>query len=65
MKNQFELVSEYKPSGDQPEAIRELVSGLKPFLLILVPFGVYQRATVYLKLVPSENGTVTCSVPLP
>lgn len=29
MKNQFELVSEYKPSGDQPEAIRELVSGLK------------------------------------
>lgn len=29
MENQFELVSEYKPSGDQPEAIRELVSGLK------------------------------------
>ena len=29
MKNQFELVSEYKPSGDQPEAIKELVSGLK------------------------------------
>lgn len=29
MKNQFELISEYKPSGDQPEAIRELVSGLK------------------------------------
>ena len=29
MENQFELVSEYKPSGDQPEAIKELVSGLK------------------------------------
>ena len=29
MKNQFELVSEYKPSGDQPDAIKELVSGLK------------------------------------
>ena len=29
MENQFELVSEYKPSGDQPKAIRELVSGLK------------------------------------
>ena len=29
MKDQFELVSEYKPSGDQPEAIKELVSGLK------------------------------------
>ena len=24
----FELVSKYSPSGDQPEAIRELVSGL-------------------------------------
>ena len=29
MKDQFELVSEYKPSGDQPEAIKELVSGLE------------------------------------
>ncbi len=25
----FKLVSKYKPSGDQPEAIRELVSGIK------------------------------------
>lgn len=25
----FELVSSYKPSGDQPEAIKELVSGIK------------------------------------
>ncbi len=25
---QFELVSDYKPTGDQPEAIRQLVSGL-------------------------------------
>ena len=32
---------------------------------MLVPFGVYHWATVYLKLVPSEKGTVTCSVPLP
>ena len=24
----FELVSNYKPSGDQPEAIKELVNGL-------------------------------------
>ena len=24
----FELVSDYKPTGDQPEAIRQLVSGL-------------------------------------
>lgn len=28
MKNQFKLVSNYKPSGDQPEAIRYLVEGL-------------------------------------
>ena len=25
----FELVSEYKPTGDQPEAIEQLVEGLK------------------------------------
>ncbi len=25
----FELVSKYKPSGDQPEAIRKLVDGIK------------------------------------
>ena len=27
--NKFELVSSYKPSGDQPEAIKQLVEGLK------------------------------------
>lgn len=25
----FELVSDYKPSGDQPEAIKELVEGIR------------------------------------
>ena len=25
----FKLVSEYKPTGDQPEAIRELVQGFR------------------------------------
>ncbi|WP_430791000.1 excinuclease ABC subunit UvrB [Virgibacillus flavescens] len=29
MKNQFELVSQYKPSGDQPKAIEELVDRIK------------------------------------
>ena len=24
----FELISKYKPSGDQPEAIKELVEGI-------------------------------------
>ena len=24
----FELISDYKPTGDQPEAIRQLVEGL-------------------------------------
>ena len=27
--NKFSLVSEYKPSGDQPQAIRELTEGIK------------------------------------
>jgi len=29
VKNQFELVSKYSPQGDQPEAIRQLVEGVK------------------------------------
>lgn len=29
MKDQFELVSKYSPQGDQPEAIRKLVAGIK------------------------------------
>ena len=29
MKEKFKLVSNYKPSGDQPEAIEELVDGIK------------------------------------
>ena len=27
--DQFKLVSEYAPTGDQPEAIKELVAGFK------------------------------------
>ncbi len=29
MNKQFELVSEFKPTGDQPQAIKELVEGIK------------------------------------
>ncbi len=29
MRDKFELVSSYKPSGDQPEAIRQLTEGIK------------------------------------
>ncbi|MFA6755374.1 MAG: excinuclease ABC subunit UvrB [Bacilli bacterium] len=29
MENKFELISKYKPTGDQPNAIKELVEGLK------------------------------------
>ena len=29
MERKFELVSKYKPAGDQPKAIKELVEGLK------------------------------------
>ena len=29
MKDQFELVSKYSPQGDQPEAIKQLVEGIR------------------------------------
>ena len=29
MKRHFELVSPFQPMGDQPEAIKELVEGIK------------------------------------
>ncbi|MCJ8007679.1 excinuclease ABC subunit UvrB [Lederbergia wuyishanensis] len=29
MKNQFEIVSKYEPAGDQPQAIKSLVAGLR------------------------------------
>jgi excinuclease ABC subunit B len=29
LKNKFQLVSNYKPAGDQPEAIKQLVEGIK------------------------------------
>ena len=29
MKRQFQLVSDYTPAGDQPEAIKSLVDGLQ------------------------------------
>ena len=29
----FKLVSKYKPSGDQPEAIKELKNGIKIILI--------------------------------
>lgn len=47
MKNQFELVSEYKPSGDQPEAIRELVSGLKEDKKFQVLLGATELENIY------------------
>ena len=37
---QFELVSDYKPTGDQPEAIRQLVSGLHNGIHQQTLFGV-------------------------
>ena len=49
MKDQFELVSEYKPSGDQPEAIKELVSGLeedKKFQVLLGATGTGKTFTI-------------------
>ncbi len=40
MKNEFELKSDYKPAGDQPEAINKLVEGLNDGLKEQVLLGV-------------------------
>lgn len=40
MENEFELVSKYKPSGDQPQAIEKLVEGFKDGLKEQVLLGV-------------------------
>ena len=40
MPDQFQLVSEYKPSGDQPEAIKALVDGVNWGLREQVLLGV-------------------------
>ena len=36
----FELISDYKPMGDQPEAIRQLVDGVRQGLPAQVLLGV-------------------------
>ena len=49
VKDQFELVSDYKPSGDQPEAIKELVEGLeenKKFQVLLGATGTGKTFTI-------------------
>ena len=40
MENEFELVSEYKPTGDQPEAIAKLTEGIENGLCTQVLLGV-------------------------
>mgnify|MGYP001051069208 FL=1 len=40
MENEFELVSEYKPTGDQPEAIAKLTEGIENGLCAQVLLGV-------------------------
>ena len=34
---QFKLTSEFQPTGDQPEAIRQLIQGLQSCLLYTSP----------------------------
>ncbi len=41
--DKFKLVSDYKPTGDQPEAIDKLVSGLEKGLKEQVLLGVRAR----------------------
>lgn len=45
--NNFELVSKYKPSGDQPKAIKELSDGLKQGLKHQVLLGVTGSGKTY------------------
>lgn len=42
----FNLVSKFKPSGDQPEAIKELVAGIKEGKKNQVLLGAIGRAHV-------------------
>ncbi|MBM7690950.1 excinuclease ABC subunit B [Peribacillus deserti] len=49
MKNRFELVSKYSPQGDQPEAIKKLVAGLregKEFQTLLGATGTGKTFTI-------------------
>ena len=39
-RDRFELVSQYKPAGDQPEAIRRLVEGFEAGLAAQTLLGV-------------------------
>ncbi len=45
--NKFELVSKYKPAGDQPRAIAELVAGIKQGLKHQVLYGVTGSGKTY------------------
>ena len=57
--DKFELVSEYKPSGDQPQAIQGLVNGVKN-----VNFGVFKRIAVAWVSSPTVAGLFTYLVAL-
>lgn len=43
----FELISNYKPAGDQPEAINQLVQGLKKGVKHQVLLGVTGSGKTY------------------
>ena len=40
MPNQFKVVSNFQPAGDQPQAISKLIAGLKDGLLYQTLLGV-------------------------
>ncbi len=49
--NKFELESNYNPSGDQPNAIKELVEGIKTgdkFPPGYIKYGFHDQASVYI-----------------
>ena len=51
--NKFELISDYKPTGDQPEAIAQLTEGVREGLPAQTLLGVTGSGkTLYVKACP-------------
>ena len=52
-QNNFELVSKFKPTGDQPKAIKELVEGINEGKKFQVLLGATGTGKTYAYLIPA------------
>ena len=60
----FKLVSEYSPTGDQPQAIEQLVQGFKEGNQCQTLLGVFREVTEVgeaLEKLQEVTGSVTCA----